>query len=59
MPPDRDGGTVEAAKYLTEAVTELIELARVHRLDMVCYLLDMARLEANEVVRARRNSKSD
>jgi hypothetical protein len=49
---------VEASKYLSEALAELIELARVHRLDMICYLLDMARLEANEVVRARRSSRS-
>ncbi|WP_307704587.1 hypothetical protein [Rhodopseudomonas sp. B29] len=37
---------------------ELIHLAHRHRLDMLCYLLDMARLEAAEVVRSRRRGGS-
>jgi hypothetical protein len=49
----RDGGPVEAAGYLSEAISELIQIAQVHRLDMLCYLLDMARLEAGEIVRLR------
>ena len=50
----RDGGPVEAAAFVGEAVGELIQLAHVHRLDMLCYLLDMARLEAAEIIRVRR-----
>ena len=49
----RDGGPVEAAAFVGEAVGELIQLAHVHRLDMLCYLLDMARLEAAEIIRSR------
>jgi hypothetical protein len=45
---------VEAAIYLAEAVAELAQLARQHRLDMLCYLLEMAQLEADEVVRLQR-----
>jgi hypothetical protein len=54
---ERDGGAVEAAGYLSEAVGELIVLARAHRLDLLCYLLDMARMEAKEIIRARRRSR--
>ena len=57
-PNSRDGGPGEAAGYLAEAITELLELARVHRLDMLCYLLDMARMEAREIVRSRRSLSS-
>lgn len=55
----RDGGPVEAAQYLSEATGELIQVARAHRLDMLCYLLDMARMEAREIVRRRRNSSAE
>ncbi|MGX7742972.1 hypothetical protein [Rhodopseudomonas parapalustris] len=55
----RDGGPVEAAQYLSEATGQLIQVAQAHRLDMVCYLLDMARMEAKEIVRRRRNSSGD
>jgi len=48
-----DGGAGEAASYLTEAIAELAHLARIHRLDMLCYLLEMALLEAQEMVRLR------
>ncbi|WP_322517403.1 hypothetical protein SR870_07665 [Rhodopseudomonas palustris] len=56
---DRNGGPVEAAGYLVEAISELIQIADVHRLDMLCYLLDMARLEANEIVRHRNGCRSE
>lgn len=56
--PPRDGSEVEAAAYLAGALGELINLAQRHRLDMLCYLLDMARLEAAEVVRSRRRGNS-
>jgi hypothetical protein len=51
---ERDGGPGEAASYLVEAVAELAQMARRHRLDMLCFLLEMALLEAEEVVRLRR-----
>ena len=46
-----DGGSQEAARYLVEAVAELALIARRHRLDILGYLLDMAHLEAEEIVR--------
>ncbi|PZA12259.1 hypothetical protein DNX69_09675 [Rhodopseudomonas palustris] len=54
-----DGGPVEAAQYLSEATGQLIQVAQAHRLDMLCYLLDMARMEAKEIVRRRRNSSTE
>jgi len=48
-----DGGAGEAARYLAEAIAELAQLARIHRLDMLSYLLEMALLEAQEMVRGR------
>jgi hypothetical protein len=49
----RDGGPGEAAHYLRDAISELAQMARRHRLDMLGYLLDMAQLEADEIVRSR------
>lgn len=54
-----DGGPVEAAQYLSEATGQLIQVAQAHRLDTLCYLLDMARMEAREIVRRRRNSSAE
>ncbi|MES2600291.1 MAG: hypothetical protein V4602_05715 [Pseudomonadota bacterium] len=48
-----DGGPAEAASVISEAVAELAQLSRRHRLDMLAHLLDMARLEADEFVRRR------
>ena len=48
-----DGGPAEAASVISEAVVELAQLSRRHRLDMLAHLLDMARLEADEFVRRR------
>lgn len=47
----RDGGPLEAAEYVSLAVGELSQLARAHRLGMLAYLLDMAKLEADETLR--------
>ena len=41
---------VHAASYAAALTTELAALVRRHRLDTLGYLLDMARLEAEEVV---------
>lgn len=46
-----DGGPAEAANAISEAVAELTQLARRHRLDMLAHLLDMTKLEADEFVR--------
>ena len=54
-----DGGPGEAASYLKGAVAELAQLARRHRLDMLCYLLDMAYLEASEQVRLRQRQAGE
>lgn len=45
-------GSAEAAEFLHEAIGDLLQVARNHRLDMLCYLLDMARLEAAEIARS-------
>ena len=46
-----DGGQREAAGFIAETLTNLSTIARNHRLDVLGYLLDMAQLEANEVLR--------
>ena len=52
----RDGGPLEAAGYVSQAVGELSQLARAHRLGMLAYLLDMAKLEADETLRRARRA---
>lgn len=47
----KDGGPIEAASFISGALAELAQLSRRHKLDMLCYLLDMAQLEATETVR--------
>jgi hypothetical protein len=44
-------GAAEAARFLAEHLADLVALARCHRLEMLAYLLDMAKLEAAETVR--------
>lgn len=46
-----DGGPEEAARVVAETVIELALLARRHRLDVLAHLLDMAQMEADEIVR--------
>jgi hypothetical protein len=46
-----DGGPQEAAHYVAEVAASLALMARRHRLVMLGYLLDMAQLEAQEIVR--------
>jgi hypothetical protein len=43
---------VETAKFVADFTLELSSLARASRLDLLAYLLDMARLEAIRVVQA-------
>lgn len=56
--PAGDGGPNEAARFIASAVSELALMARVHRLDMLAHILNMAQLEADELVQtyAMRNS---
>lgn len=54
----RDGGPMEAAEYVSQAVGELSQLARTHQLGMLAYLLDMAKLEADETLRRSRAAGS-
>ena len=42
---------VAAANYVAELSTELAKLARQHGLDALGYILDMARLEAEDATR--------
>lgn len=56
--PAGDGGPLEAASFIAETVLELAAVARRHRLDTLGFLLDMARLEADELVRSRTVSRS-
>jgi hypothetical protein len=53
-----DGGPDEAARYLVEAVADLGQIARRHRLDTLGFLLDMAQMEAEEIVRLREQRNS-
>jgi hypothetical protein len=40
-----------AARYVAELSVELANLARQHRLDALAYILDMARMEAENATR--------
>ena len=50
----RSGGPDEAALYIKSAIADLSHMARRHGHDMLGYLLDMAQMEADEIVRRRR-----
>jgi Mg2+/Co2+ transporter CorB len=52
--PSADGGPDEAALYIKSAIAELSQMARRHGHDMLGYLLDMAQMEADDIVRRRR-----
>ena len=49
--PTGDGGPDEAARFIAGAVSELALMARVHRLDMLAHVLDMAQMEAEDLIR--------
>ena len=46
--------TAETAQYIVEFTAELSYLARQKRLDLLAYLLDMARLEAISTLQAEK-----
>jgi hypothetical protein len=47
----REGGPEEAASFIAEQVADLAQLARRHGYDTLGLLLDMALMEAQEIVR--------
>jgi hypothetical protein len=55
--PGEEGGPDEAAGFIAETVTDLVRLARRHRLDLLGHLLRMAQLEAEEHLRLRSKRK--
>ena len=50
---EKDGGTPtgvsDAAHYIASLAQELSELAKSHELEALAYILDMARLEADQI----------
>jgi hypothetical protein len=46
-----DGGPEEAARFVSASAGELAQLSRRHGLEMLAYLLEMAQMEADEIVR--------
>ncbi|MBN8982374.1 MAG: hypothetical protein J0I29_14025 [Rhizobiales bacterium] len=52
-----DGGPAEAARFVSRQAGELAQLSRIHGHDMLAYLLDMAKLEADEIARRDLTSK--
>jgi hypothetical protein len=55
--PGGEGGPDEAAALIAETLADLSLLARRHRLDLLGYLLRMAKLEAEEHLRLRSKHK--
>jgi hypothetical protein len=56
--PPGEGGPEEAARYIKSALADLSQMARRHGHDMLGYLLDMAHMEAEEIVRLRGKRRS-
>ncbi|PVE23148.1 hypothetical protein DC522_17490 [Microvirga sp. KLBC 81] len=55
---DRKGmSATETARYIAEFTAELSYLARQTRLDLLAYLLDMARLEAARALQAEQRKR--
>ena len=52
-----EGGPAEAASFIAETVNDLAWLAGRHKLDLLCYLLSMTQMEAEELVRSRGKKK--
>jgi hypothetical protein len=50
----RDGGPDEAASHIAEAVKDLAQLARRHKHDTLGFLLDMALMEAEEIIHGKK-----
>ena len=54
QPGDEKGGPSEAAAFIASALVDLELVSRRHRLDTLTYLLELAHLEADDIVRFRR-----
>ena len=52
-----DGGPGEAARFVSRGAGELAQLSRRHGHEMLAYLLDMAQMEADDIVRRDVTSK--
>jgi hypothetical protein len=57
--PPHDPLPEEAARYIADFASELAALARRSRLDLLARLLEMARLEAIEIMQGRRGTDAD
>jgi hypothetical protein len=56
----KPGDAPEAAQYIASFAEELARLAKSHELDALAYILDMARLEADQVAkRGARQGRTD
>ena len=55
---DEPRETVQAAAYVAELTADLARIARRHRLEALGYLLDMARLEAEQAAGAAEDGDS-
>jgi len=51
-----DGGAEEAAAFVAETLLNLTTICHRHRFETLGYLLDMARMEADGLVRTHRKS---
>ncbi len=50
QPGAGDGGPTEAAAFVASALVDLEQVSRRHRLDTLTYLLELAHLEADDIV---------
>lgn len=53
QPGGADGGPAEAAAFVACALVDLERVSRRHQLDTLTYLLELAHLEADDIVRFR------
>jgi len=53
-PRSQEGGADEAAAFIAETLLNLTAICHRHHLDTLGYLLDMAHMEAESIVRTRR-----
>ena len=51
-----DGGAEEAAAFIAETLLNLTVICHRHRFETLSYLLDMARMEADGLIRTHRKS---
>jgi hypothetical protein len=54
--PPRDGGPLEAAHFMRGSIAELSQMAHRHGHGTLAYLLDMALMEAEEIMRLGRTA---